>query len=101
MGVVDGAADWQQVGDGRSCMDDVDEEKIDELTLALLYLGTDAVTDRAWKSFDWDAMDRLHRKGLISDPRNKNKCGIERDEGRHCLRNILKSIVSSKSPSPI
>jgi hypothetical protein len=20
------------------------------------------------KSFDWDAMDRLHKKGLISDP---------------------------------
>ncbi len=28
---------------------------------------------RTWKSFDWGAMDRLHRKGLISDPVSKAK----------------------------
>lgn len=28
---------------------------------------------RTWKSFDWEAMDRLHRKGLISDPVSRAK----------------------------
>ena len=31
------------------------------------------VRARTWKSFDWDAMERLHRKGLISDPVSKAK----------------------------
>jgi hypothetical protein len=35
--------------------------------LALLYLGLHD-DHRAWKSFDWDALDRLHDKGLISNP---------------------------------
>ena len=46
---------------------DIDTDKIDEAVLALLYLTLhDGV--RAWKGLDWDAMDRLHRKGLIYDP---------------------------------
>jgi hypothetical protein len=51
--------------------------RIDEAVLALLYLGIcerDPMTGvRAWKSFDWEAMDRLHRKGLISNPVSKAK----------------------------
>jgi hypothetical protein len=50
----------------------IDLDKIDEATLALLYL-TLHDDYRAWKSFDWDATDRLHTRGLIDDPRNKNK----------------------------
>jgi hypothetical protein len=50
----------------------MDLDRIDEATLALLYLGLHDGT-RAWKSFDWDATDRLHAKGLIADPRNKAK----------------------------
>ena len=34
-------------------------DRIDEAILALLYLGLHKGT-RAWKSFDWDAMARLH-----------------------------------------
>ena len=40
----------------------IDTAKIDEAVLALLYLGRHD-GDRTWKSFDWDAMNRLHRKG--------------------------------------
>ena len=29
--------------------------------------------DRAWKGFDWEAMKRLHDKGLIENPVNRNK----------------------------
>ena len=46
---------------------EIDTDRIDEAVLALLYLGLHD-RYRAWKGFDWDAMDRLHDKGLISDP---------------------------------
>jgi len=36
---------------------------------------------RAWKSFDWDALDRLHAKGLICDPVGKAKSDVFTDEG--------------------
>ena len=56
---------------------DRSDDRIDEAVLALLYLGIcerDPMTGvRAWKSFDWAAMDRLHRRGLISDPVSKAK----------------------------
>jgi uncharacterized protein DUF6429 len=50
----------------------VNNDKIDEAALALLYL---TLHDgyRAWKGFDWDVLDRLHEKGLIDNPRNKTK----------------------------
>jgi hypothetical protein len=28
---------------------------------------------RAWKGHDWEALDRLHQKGHISDPKSKAK----------------------------
>ena len=48
-------------------------DRIDEAVLALLYLGihkrhNTMAGARTWKSFDWGAMGRLHRKGLITDP---------------------------------
>lgn len=49
-----------------------DDDKIDEAVLALLYLGLHG-GDRAWKGFDWDAMNRLHAKGCIASPINKAK----------------------------
>lgn len=51
---------------------DFDEEKIDRAVLALLYLALHD-SNRAWKSFDWEAMNRLHAHGYIHDPINKAK----------------------------
>ena len=48
----------------------LDTDRIDEAVLALLYLGLHDQC-RAWKGFDWDAMDRLHKKGMIDNPVNK------------------------------
>ena len=45
---------------------ELDTNKIDDVTLALLYLGLHDEF-RAWKGFDWDALDRLHEAGHISD----------------------------------
>jgi hypothetical protein len=51
---------------------EIDTKRVDDAVLALLYLTLhDSV--RAWKSHDWDAMNRLHEKGLISDPVGKAK----------------------------
>jgi len=53
-----------------------DTEKVAEITMALLWLGLHDVNQfgaRAWKGFDWDALNRLHEKGLIDDPKSKAK----------------------------
>jgi hypothetical protein len=50
----------------------LDTDRIDEAVLALLYLGLHNQY-RAWKGFDWDAMSRLHEKGMIENPVNKAK----------------------------
>jgi hypothetical protein len=59
---------------------DLDTAKIDEAVLALLYLGRHD-DDRTWKSFDWDAMRRLHEKGYITNPMSKAKSVVFTEEG--------------------
>lgn len=51
---------------------EIDKDRIDDAILALLYLTLDG-DGRAWKGFDWSAMNRLHEKGFIGDPVNKAK----------------------------
>lgn len=56
---------------------EIDTDRIDEAVLALLYLG---LRDRyrAWKGFDWDAMDRdgpAARKGFHLQPRQQGQVG--------------------------
>ena len=62
-----------------------DKDKVDEVTLALMHLGIwRQKKDHpwyAWKSFDWDTLDRLHEKGYISDPQSKAKSVHISDEG--------------------
>lgn len=58
----------------------IDEEKIDDAVLALLYL-TLHDERRAWKGIDFEVMNRLHNKGLIDDPINKTKSVWLTDEG--------------------
>ena len=59
---------------------DIDTDKIDEAVLALLHLTLhDGV--RAWKGHDWDALDRLYRKGMIENPVGKAKSVVLTDEG--------------------
>ncbi len=49
-----------------------DTEKIDKAVLALLQLGLHD-ENRTWKAFDWEVMNRLYEKGLISNPVGKAK----------------------------
>lgn len=62
---------------------EIDKEKLDEVTLALLYLTTfkDKHGLRAWKSHDWDVLNRLHERGYIHDPVSKAKSVMLTDEG--------------------
>ncbi len=46
---------------------EIDEDKVDDAVLALLRL-TLHDGQRAWRGFEWEALGRLHRKGMISDP---------------------------------
>ena len=56
------------------------ENKVDDVVLALMYLTLhDEV--RAWKGFDFGALDRLREKGLIRDPKNKTKSVVLTKEG--------------------
>jgi len=57
-------------------------DAIDEVALALLYL-TLHDHNLAWKSFDWDVLNRLYERGLIGDPVNKTKSVIFTEEGLH------------------
>ena len=62
-----------------------DEGKVDEVVLALLHLTSFSEQGfvRAWKGHDWDALNRLHESGLISDPKNKNKSvGLSKEGAR-------------------
>ena len=59
---------------------DIDENRIDEAVLALLWL-TLHNDCRAWKRHDWEALNRLHDKGFIHDPINKAKSVVLTDDG--------------------
>jgi Domain of unknown function (DUF6429) len=76
---------------GRNEAMEYDNDKVDEMVLALLYLTmfNDKHESRAWKGHDWDAMDRLHEKGYISDPRSKAKSVAMTEEGAARARELF------------
>jgi hypothetical protein len=75
---------------------DLDTDKIDEAVLALLYLGLHDGA-RAWKGFDWDAMDRLHQKGYITDPRDRAKSVVFTDEGLERAQRLLEKMFGKRA----
>ena len=69
-----------------------DRDKVDEMTLALLRLtmfDEGQYGARAWKGYDWDALDRLHAKGYISDPKSKAKSVVLTEEGERLSRELF------------
>ena len=68
-------------------------DKIDDAVLALLHLTSfrehrDELS-RAWKGHDWDAMNRLHAKGFISDPVGKAKSVVLTEAGERQARELF------------
>jgi hypothetical protein len=83
-------------------MSDINIEKIDEVTLALLHLVKHRQHDigpmRAWKGFDWDTMDRLHEKGYIDDPVGKAKSVAMTEEGEQRSKELFEAYFVEGEP---
>ena len=75
---------------------EIDEDKVDDAVLALLRL-TLHDGQRAWKGFDWEALGRLHRKGMISDPVGRAKSVVLTDEGLRRAEELLAALFA-KTP---
>ena len=77
---------------------DIDEEKLEQTVLALLYLNTidDKFGKRAWKGFPWSVMDELHMKGYISNPATKNKSVVLSDEGAQLSKELFEKFFARK-----
>lgn len=71
----------------------INEDKIDETVLALLYLTLHDGA-RAWKGFDWEALDRLHAKGFIENPVGKTKSVIFTEEGLKESERLFQKLFS-------
>ncbi len=65
---------------------DYDQDKVDEVALALLFLTLGA-DNRAWKGMAWEVSNRLYDKGWIENPRNKSKSFELTEAGREaCIQ---------------
>jgi hypothetical protein len=75
-----------------------DRDKVDDAVLALLWLTSfeDRYGPRAWKSHDWDAMDRLYEKGFISDPKSKAKSVILTETGMERSKELFEKLFGGK-----
>jgi hypothetical protein len=73
---------------------DINSGKIDDAVLALLYLGLHDGY-RAWKGFDWDAMQRLYEKGYITDPLGKAKSVVFTEEGLRESQRLCRELFSA------
>jgi len=79
---------------------DYDKEKVDDMVLALLWLTTFGEKQlgekihRAWKSHDWDALNRLHEKGFIGDPVGKAKSVFVTEEGAKRSEELFRHFFS-------
>jgi len=81
---------------------DIDYEKIDDYTLALLYLvmSQDKCGARAWKSFDWETMNRLHEKSYISNPKSKALSVALSEEGLARSRELFERLFARQGGGP-
>lgn len=68
--------------------DQVDWDRVDDMALAIMYLTLHDEC-RVWKGFDWGITDRLHEKGLISNPRSKAKSVVMTEEAIERAREIF------------
>ena len=71
-------------------------EKIDESVLALLYLTSftegKGELPRAWKGHDWGALNRLHEKGFISNPKSQAKSVVVTKEGKELSELLFRKL---------
>ena len=76
---------------------EIDTDKIDEAVLARLYLTLrDGVG--AWKGHDWDALNRLHRKGMIYAPVGQAKSVVLTDAGLAESERLFRALFAKLTP---
>jgi len=75
----------------------VDPDLLDAAVLAILYYN-DAAAGGAWKALPWDAMDRLHARGLISNPAKARKSVDLFDTGLEEGRAAFERLFVRKQP---
>jgi hypothetical protein len=54
---------------------------------------------RAWKGYDWEALDRLHRKGMIYDPVGKARFAVFTDAGLVESERLFRKLFEKPAPS--
>lgn len=74
---------------------EIDTDRVDDAVLALLLLGLHDGS-RVWKSFDWEAMNRLHAKGFISDPVGKAKSVVLTEEGQREAERLFQQMFAAR-----
>ena len=76
------------------------DDKVDEMALALLYLThfqkRKEFPFQAWKGLDWDVLNRLHEKEYIHDPKNKNKSVVFTEEGFELSKKLFQKHFGMK-----
>jgi hypothetical protein len=72
---------------------DIGADRIDDAVLALLLLGLHDGR-RVWKGFDWEAIIRLHIKGLISDPVGKAKSVVLTEARHHRAERLFEELFA-------
>ena len=77
------------------------KDKVDDKVLALLNLTLfeQGSALRAWKGHDWEALDRLHGKGYISDPKSKAKSVVMTEEGARRFRDLFERYFAKEAPN--
>lgn len=82
--------------EGSAAEEGLRTEEVDEAVLALLHRNAfrEKFGWRAWKTFDWDVMDRLYEKGLISDPKTKAKSVVLTEEGRRAAEEAFRRLFA-------
>jgi len=75
-----------------------DKDKIDDAVLALLLLNQ-AGGDSVWKAMPWEAMDRLHEKGFITNPASKNKSVLLSPEGKELANSLFEELFGVSEDS--
>ena len=78
-------------------------DRLDDLVLALLWFNgseTEFGGHSAWKSLPWDALDRLHARGLISNPRRKNYSVALDDEAWQRGQAVFGQWFGTPAPAP-
>jgi hypothetical protein len=80
-----------------------DQDKVDEMTLALLYLVTTKIQGlgaRAWKGFDSETINRLYQKGWIEEPKSKSMTFRVTEDGfKKSEQLFIKHFGQNKYPS--